>query len=240
MLHKIYDSLLALTYPQACQICENSVENLANGIACRSCWEKTRIFSGAETLCGKCGRFLQSKPSNFKTFCHLCDEHFYDSACAVGIYENALSASVLNLKREPFIAKRLQNLFVSRFENSDFQDISLLVPVPLSKRRFFERGFNQASVLADILAKQTSIKLDQQSLIRKVHTPMHRTAMDNKAREMSVKNAFEVKRPKFIEGKKILLVDDVFTSGATVSNCAKTLKKCGADKIYVFTLAKTL
>ncbi len=240
MLHKIYDSLLALTYPQACQICENSVENLANGVACRSCWEKTRIFSGAETLCGKCGRFLQAKPPNFKTFCHLCDEHFYDSACAVGIYENALSASVLNLKREPFIAKRLQNLFVSRFENSDFQDISLLVPVPLSKRRFFERGFNQASVLADILAKQTSIKLDQQSLIRKIHTPMHRAAMDNKAREMSVKNAFEVKRPKFIEGKKILLVDDVFTSGATVSNCAKTLKKCGADKIYVFTLAKTL
>ncbi|MBA3631309.1 MAG: ComF family protein [Acidobacteria bacterium] len=240
MLHKVYDSLLALAYPQVCQICENSVENLADGVACRSCWKKTRIFSGTETLCGKCGRFLQPKPSNFKTFCHLCDEHFYDSACAVGIYENALSASVLNLKREPFIARHLQNLFVSRFENSDFQDISLLVPVPLSKRRFFERGFNQASVLADILAKQTGIKLDEQSLIRKIHTPMHRAAMDNKAREMSVKNAFEVKRPRFIEGKKILLVDDVFTSGATVSNCAKTLKKCGADKIYVFTLAKTL
>jgi ComF family protein len=240
MLHKVYDSLLALAYPQVCQICENSVENLADGVACRSCWKKTRIFSGTETLCGKCGRFLQPKPSNFKTFCHLCDEHFYDSACGVGIYENALSASVLHLKREPFIARHLQNLFVSRFENSDFQDISLLVPVPLSKRRFFERGFNQASVLAGILVKQTGIKLDEQSLIRKIHTPMHRAAMDNKAREMSVRNAFEVKRPKFIEGEKILLVDDVFTSGATVSNCAKTLKKCGADKIYVFTLAKTL
>ncbi|MGI8641369.1 MAG: ComF family protein [Pyrinomonadaceae bacterium] len=240
MFHKIYDSLLTLAYPQACQICENSVENLADGVACRSCWEKTQIFSGAETLCGKCGRFLQAKLTTFETFCHLCDEHFYDSALAVGTYEHALSASVLNLKREPFVAKHLQNLFVERYQNSDFQNISLIIPVPLSKKRFFERGFNQAAVLAKILAKRTDIKLDEQSLIRKIHTPMHRAAMDNKAREMSVKNAFEIKRPKLIEGERILLVDDVFTSGATVSNCAKILKENGASQIYVLTLAKTL
>jgi len=238
MFHKIYDSLLTLAYPQACQICENSVENLADGVACRSCWEKTLIFSGAETLCGKCGRFLQAKPTTLETFCHRCDEQFYDSALAVGIYENALSASVLHLKREPFVAKRLQNLFISRFQNSDFQDASLIVSVPLSKKRRLERGFNQAEVLAKILAKQTRIKLDEQSLIRKIHTPMHRAAMDTKAREMSVKNAFQVKRPKFVEGENILLVDDVFTSGATVSNCAKILKENGARQVCVLTVAR--
>jgi ComF family protein len=239
MFHKIFDALLTLAYPQACQICENSVENLADGVACYSCWEKTRIFFGAETLCRKCGRFLQAKPTNLETFCHLCDEQFYDSALAVGIYEDALAASVLHLKREPFVAKRLQNLFISRFQNSNFQDISLIVPVPLSKKRRLERGFNQAEVLARILAKQTRIKFDEQSLIRKIHTPMHRAAMDNKAREMSVKNAFEVKRPKFVEDEKILLVDDVFTSGATVSNCAKTLKENGARQVCVLTVART-
>ena len=240
MFSKIFDSLLTLAYPQACQICGNSVENLADGVACRFCWERTNIFSGAETLCAKCGAFLQVKASSFQTFCHRCDAHFYDSACAVGIYGHALSASVLHLKREPFVAKNLQKLFVSRFQNSDFQDTTLIVPVPLSKKRLLERGFNQAAVLSKILAKQIGINLDEQSLIRKIDTPMHRVGMDNKARETSVEKAFEVKRPNLIRGENVLLVDDVFTSGATVSSCAKILKENNANKVYVFTLAKTL
>ena len=238
MFAKIYDSLLTLAYPQACQNCEQSVENSSDGVACRACWEKTRIFSGAETLCCKCGRFLQAKPSNFQTFCHRCDEHFYDAASAVGVYEYALSASVLNLKREPFVPKRLRKLFVSRFHNSAFQSATKILPVPLSKKRFLERGFNQAAALAEILAEQIRIPTDAQTLARQIHTPIHRASMDNKARETSVKNAFEIKRPKFVEGENILLVDDVFTSGATVSNCAKVLKEKGASKVYVLTIAR--
>lgn len=240
MLDKFFDSLLTLAYPQACQICESSVENSSDGVACRPCWSKTNVFSGAETLCAKCGAFLQSNSVDFQTFCHRCDEHFYDSASAVGIYEHALAASVLHLKREPFIAKRLRKLFLARFQNSDFQDATVIVPVPLSKKRFLERGFNQAAVLSKILAKETGLKLDEQSLVRRTDTPMHRIGMDGKARAMSVENAFEVKRPIFVQGETVLLIDDVFTSGATVSNCAKVLKKNGADKVYVYTLAKTL
>jgi len=240
MLHKIFDSLLTLAYPQACQVCENSVENLSDGVACFECWENTQVFSGEETLCAKCGTFLREQSSVYQTFCHRCDEHFYDAASSVGVYEKALAASILHLKREPFVASKLKKLFISRFHTSAFQTAELIVPVPLSKKRFLERGFNQAAVLSKILARQTKINLDEQSLVRKIDTPMHRVGMDGKARAMSVENAFEVKRTKFIENKKILLIDDVFTSGATVSNCAKVLKKSGADKVYVFTLAKTL
>lgn len=240
MFSKIYNPLLTLLYPQGCQICENSVEDYNDGVACRWCWEKTRIFSGEETLCRKCGRFLQAKLTSYETFCRQCGGHFYDSASAVGIYEIALAASVLNLKREPFVAAYLQKLFISRFLNSHFYDVSLIIPVPLSKKRLIERGFNQAAALANILSIQTGLKLDEQSLARVIHTPMRRAATDTKAREASVANAFEVKRPKFVKGEKILLVDDVFTSGATVSNCAKTLRENGADKVYVLTLARTL
>lgn len=238
MLHKIADTLLSVIYPQACQICEKSVEMNADGVVCRSCWEKTHVFSDAETLCYKCSLFLHGTSSGFETFCHKCDEHFYDAARAAGIYENALSASILHLKEEPFVSKNLQNLFISAFEKSPFQDANLIVPVPLSKRRFLERGFNQAAVLAQILSKHTKINLDEQSLVRIVNTPMHRVAMDRQAREKTVENAFDVKRPKLIEGKKILLVDDVFTSGATVSSCAKTLKQKGAAVVYVLTVAR--
>ncbi|HEY0427911.1 MAG TPA: ComF family protein [Pyrinomonadaceae bacterium] len=238
MLRKIYDSLLTVVYPQACALCENSVENSADGVACRNCWKKSRIFSGAETLCRKCGAFLQEKPSDFEAFCHACDDHAYDAASAVGIYEHALSASILHLKTESFVPKNLRQLFIDAFENSAFQDAAKIIPVPLSKKRLLERGFNQAAVPAQILARHTKIDLDEQSLARTIHTPMHRAAMDKRARELTVKNAFEVKRPKLIENENILLVDDVFTSGATASNCAKALKKNGAGKVYVLTLAR--
>ena len=240
MLRKLFDSLLAVAYPQVCRSCGNSVECAADGVACGECWKASEIFSGAETLCAKCGAFQQAKPSDYETFCHRCDEHFYDAASAVGIYGHALTASIIHLKSEPFVAARLRELFAARFESSGFQNVELIVPVPLSKKRRMERGFNQAAVLSKNLAGQTKINLDEQSLVRELHTPMHRVGMDGKARAASVKNAFAVKRPKLIAGKTILLVDDVFTSGATVSNCAETLKQNGAEKVYVLTLAKTL
>lgn len=240
MFQKIYDSLLTLAYPQICHVCNDSVENSADGVACRKCWIKTRIFSGGETLCAKCSAFLQAKPANYQTFCHKCDEHFYDAARAAGLYENALAASVIHLKREPFVCKNLKNLFFTTFESSPFGDASLIIPVPLSKKRFLERGFNQAEVLAGILAKEFNLKIDAQSLARKIHTPVHRAAMDRRARELTVENAFEVVRPNFIKNEKILLVDDVFTSGATTSFCAKALKKKGAEQVYVITLARAV
>ena len=240
MFREIYDSLLTLAYPQSCHLCQNSVENSSDGVACRDCWQKTRVFSGAETLCRKCGAYLHEKTTNFETFCHRCDAHFYDRAVAVGVYENAISASVLHLKNEPFISRRLRNLFLARFEDSGFQDATKVIPVPLSKKRFLERGFNQAAVVAEILAGRTKISLDEKSLSRILHTPSRRAAMDNKAREMSVKNAFEVKRPKLIENETILLVDDIFTSGSTASHCAKVLKTARAKKVYVLTLARAV
>lgn len=238
MFNQIFNSLLSLAYPQVCHLCENSVENYSGGVSCRTCWEGTQVFSGKENLCEKCGAYLNESEAKVITFCHRCDEHFYDAARAAGIYENALAASIVHLKREPFVAKELRNLFISAFYNSPFCDADLLVPVPLSKMRFLERGFNQAGILADILKKETKINADDKSLVRKIHTPMHRVAMDEKAREMTVVNAFEVSRKEFIKNKTILLVDDVYTSGATVSNCAKVLKEKGASKVYVLTIAR--
>ncbi len=240
MLNRIYDSLLTVVYPQACAICTKSVENSADGVVCEACWKKTRLFTGNEILCVKCGAYLKEGKTDFETFCRRCDEHLYDSAQAIGIYEHGLAASILHLKTEPFVSAKLRDLFTKAFENSAFYDAEVIVPVPLSKKRFLERGFNQAAVLARILSKNAGISLDEQSLIRNVHTPVHRAAMDRKAREMTVKNAFDVKRPKFFENKKILLVDDVFTTGATVSNCAKILKKKGADKVFVLTVARAI
>lgn len=235
----IYNSCLTLLYPQPCKICEKSVESRNDGFVCERCWRKTHIFRGKEIICQKCGAFLKKGIPSVETYCRRCEADDYDLARAVGLYENALSTSILTLKNEPFLPKRLQQLLVSTFEKSPFQDTTRIIPVPLSPKRLTERGFNQATVIAQAIAGPTGITIDELSLVRTIHTEKHRAGMDRKSRGESVKNAFDVKRPKLIAGENILLVDDVFTSGATVSNCAKVLKKNGADKVYVLTIART-
>lgn len=183
---------------------------------------------------------MQNGQSSFEAFCHRCDQDFYDAAQAVGIYEKALLISILNLKREPFIPKTLESLFQKSFLSSEFQDASRIIPVPLSKKRFDERGFNQAFLLAQSLAQITDIKLDAASLLRKTHIPKHRAGMDRKSRAETVQNVFEVTSSRLIRNERILLIDDVFTSGATVSSCAKVLKESGAEKVYVLTIARAI
>ncbi len=238
MLRRIYDPLLAIAFPKACLVCGNITEKYADGIACDACWGKTSVFTGNETLCIKCSQFLRAELPSGDAFCHRCDDHCYEAARAVGLYENALSASVLSLKSEPFIASRLKGLICDAFDRSPFYDAEVVVPVPLSKRRQIERGFNQAEIPATIISRHTGIEVDRVSLSRTVHTPVHRAAMDRRSREMTVQRAFAVTRPKLVEGRSVLLVDDVFTSGATVSMCAIVLKKVGARKVYVLTIAR--
>ena len=240
MLKLVPDALISLLYPQACAICKQSVENSADGVACRDCWEKTKIFLDRDTLCSKCGTFLREFDRPIETVCRRCGDHLYDSARAVGPYENALSAVVVHLKRAPSISKTTRKYLIDSFERHGFGNADLIVPVPLSKKRLFERGFNQAAVLARIVAAESCIAVDEHSLTRTIHTPMHRAAMDRKAREFTVKNAFEVIRPNLIVGRNILLIDDVLTSGSTASQCAKALKKNGAGKVNVLTLARAV
>jgi ComF family protein len=240
MFSQIYDSILTLTYPQSCKICGQSVENSADGFVCDDCWEKTRIFIGWEVLCQKCGDYLKGQNEIFNTNCKRCNEHFYDQAKSCGFYETALLTTILNLKHTPFLPQKAEQLLLQVFENSAFTSATRIIPVPLSRERFVERTFNQASIIGQNLAKKTELVFDDASLVRTVHSEKNRHGMDRKARAESVKNAFEVKRPKLISGEIILLVDDVFTTGATVSNCAKALKKKGAKKVFVLTLARAV
>jgi ComF family protein len=114
----------------------------------------------------------------------------------------------------------------------------LIIPVPLHPARERERGFNQALVLARTLSRLNNLPLDEHSLVRPLQTRMHRAGMDAKARRQSVANAFGVRRTDLIAGRRVLLLDDVFTTGATASACAATLKDAGAAQVFVLTIAR--
>ena len=238
MFQAIRDALLSVVFPHPCSVCGRGVEKYADGPACSKCWDETTIFTGDETLCAKCSQLLLLKPPLGEAFCHRCDGHFYDQAISVGLYERALAACVVALKSEPHIPARLRRLLAELFVRAPFYGADLIIPVPLSKARWIERGFNQAEVVAGVIADAVGIPIQTRVLVRRSHTPMHRAAMDRRARELTVENAFGVELPELVAGRSIILIDDVFTTGATVSGCAKVLKKTGADKVGVLTIAR--
>ena len=239
MIETVHNSLLSLIYPQDCRVCGLHVEDHSDGVACAVCWDATRSLDNL-MLCDKCGAYLGERAAPIPVFCRRCDDHHYDKARAASVYENGLAAAIIDLKRSPSLSRRLQRLLSSALGSGFGNAADLIVPIPLSARRRIERGFNQAEIIAGAVAHSIGISVDAHSLTRKVHTPIHRMGMDQKARELTVKNAFEVVRPRLIAGKNILLVDDVLTSGATASACAKVLKKNGAAKVNVFTLARAV
>jgi len=115
----------------------------------------------------------------------------------------------------------------------------LVVPVPLHPKRLRWRGFNQAALLAAEVARRLDCKLDTISLVRVVATPPQ-TALDLETRRRNVRRAFAVRRPDRIVNQRVLLVDDVMTTGATANECARTLRAAGARSVDVFTLARVL
>ncbi len=237
----VYDAALALVYPQACDVCGSSVESREDGVACHQCWQRTRLFDGSETICWKCGieaTGVVSEEHRGSVRCRRCDDDAYSAARACGTYEGALRASVLALKTRDQIPPRLARLLACAQSRAPLDAAGLIVPVPLHPSRQRERGFNQAAVVGQALAKLCGLPVDATSLVRAVHTERHRAGMDAYSRRESVENAFEVRRRRMIQGERVLLVDDVFTTGATVSACARALREAGAVEVFVLTLAR--
>jgi ComF family protein len=117
--------------------------------------------------------------------------------------------------------------------------LDLLVPVPLHRKRLRERGFNQALLLARELSRQTQIPYEARILQKKKATPPQ-VQLNGEEREEGVKGVFHVTRRDGVEGKTILLIDDVYTTGATVNECSKVLIRGGAKRVDVLTLAHTM
>ena len=170
--------------------------------------------------------------------CGRCDDDAFTVARAVGSYEGALRASILELKREPHVARRLAVLLHELQRREPLNTADVIVPVPLHTQRERERGFNQAVVIARELARLSGLPLDEHSVVRRLHTERHRAGMDAKARRKSVAAAFAVRHRDLIAGKRVLLIDDVFTTGATASECAKAFRDSGAEAVFVLTIAR--
>ena len=199
------------------------------------------MFSGAETLCWKCGQpSLGNVPVEKRETvrCRRCEQDAFTAARACGVYEGALRASILQLKREPHLCRKLTEQLVRIQQQSPLNKATRIIPVPLHAERERERGFNQATLIGRELSRASLLPLDEVSLVRVKNIKRHRAGMDAKGRRDTVANAFHVTHPALVAGERVLLVDDVFTTGATVSSCGSALLDAGAAEVFVLTIAR--
>ena len=170
--------------------------------------------------------------------CGRCEELAFTAARAVGMYEGALRESVLLLKRQPYVLQHVESLLAEVVTREPLSHSTRVIPVPLHPQRLRMRGFNQASIIGQAVSKALELPLDEVSLVRVSTTEKYRAGMDTKGRRDTVAGAFRVAYPRIIAGEDILLVDDVFTTGATVSACAEVLFNAGANGVFVLTIGR--
>jgi ComF family protein len=236
------DATLALLYPADCRVCGAIIESWCDGVACARCWEEIEAARAQAPRCVKCGLPLERLSVHFeigRQSCGRCEQAAFAHARAGGPYQGALRESVLWLKANPFLAPRLRYLLKDTFTSfAEAQASEMLIPVPLHPTRLRQRGFNQAEVIARALAEMTGLEVDVTSLVRIKASPPQRAGLDALARARSVQGAFRVRAPRLIEGRAVLLIDDVMTTAATAHEIAQTLLASGARIVNVLTLAR--
>jgi ComF family protein len=242
-IRRVRDGLVASAYPEQCRVCANAIEFYDDGVACRDCWldpAVTKLI--ADPLCLKCGAPLRAASgANALRQCGGCESLPFSAARACGVYAGAIEASVLFLKSQPRVCRRLREIISATYsKHGAGLAADIVVPVPLHRSRERERGFNQARLIARLIARDFGLKLDDRSLARVKPTERHRAGLDARDRERSVERAFKVTRPGAINNASVLLVDDVFTSGSTVSAAATRLLEAGASRVSVITIARAV
>lgn len=228
-------TILDFLYPQRCPICEQIV--IPKGaLICKECYKTLPFIE--EPRCMKCGKPLESME---KEYCYDCEKRTFHYEYGYGLFryneqmKRSLSAFKYHGKRE-YAEFYGQQLLIHFKEWIVSVGIQVIVPVPVHKKKKRMRGYNQAALLAAIVAKGTGIPLAE-ALERSINT-LPQKVLDNRERIYNLQNAFRVhSRNEFsIEGKKVLLIDDIYTTGSTIEVCTNALLRAGADKVYYLSL----
>lgn len=235
---------LDFAFPAECPGCGNFAGDERVVIFCKSCWESIPLIS--DPACPKCGRPFSSKFSQRHSPNFLCGDcrnsppHF-DRALSVTEYKGILKQAIGQFKfhQKTALGKPLARLFISQLSSAvDWVEYQSILPVPLHKRRLRQRGYNQSAILARQLARHFGIPFQAGNLRRIRHTEAQWPIKERRKRRQNVRNAFSLRAPEKIRDRNLILIDDIFTTGATVNECAHVLKQAGSGAVLVLTLSR--
>lgn len=205
-----------LIYPNVCGICDRVCKN---------------------DLCKKCEIYLNniSKLRIDKYKNKKIKKHIY-----LFKYEGIIKERLIKFKfnEKPYIYKSIVNFLIKNKKICRFlESYDIIIPVPIHYKRKITRGYNQSALIARKLAKKLNINCEENVLFKKVNNKPQSTK-NREDRKVNVIGAYYTKNKKLIFNKKIILLDDIFTTGSTVNECAKVLINAGASKVDVITIAK--
>lgn len=210
-------NIINLIYPTVCGICGE----ISKGDICNKCKVKIRKFQKSKK------HIYLTK--NFDTHMYLFD------------YQGIIRQKILQYKfgEKTYISKCFTKVILNDEKICRFlKNYDIIIPVPISNKRKKTRGYNQSELIASKLAKQMkNLKYTSKVLYKKKDT-LPQSTLDKEKRIENIKGVYYIKNEQILKNKKVLLIDDIFTTGSTVNECSKILKQAGAKEIGIFTLAK--
>jgi ComF family protein len=231
---RLVDPVLAVVFPARCAACTRAVRLPRLGPLCEACWATVPRHGSPLCPCGAaahrgCGRCRRGVNPILR-------------GASLGPYEGALRVLVHQLKyrgRRAVAGRLAEELLRAPAVNTLLSAGCVVVPVPLHPRRRRQRGFNQSELLARALARRRGCRLEPGALVRRRDTPPQ-TGLSAAARRANLRDAFFVRRRAPLAGRAVVLVDDVFTTGATARACARALVQAGASEVRLITAARVL
>lgn len=236
---RIWDNLLDALFPDGikCIVCGDDLSRQNKYALCPKCYDSLPFNDGK--VCIKCGEKL----AGLEDFCMNCKDgqtRKFTFARAPLMYSGSLPMLVHQLKysHQKYLAQNLGEFLVDEYVKRGL-NCDVIIPIPLNPNRQKQRGYNQAEQLCLPLKDCVNIPLDTTSLIRKKDTPTQTTLSKQERRE-NLTDAFEVTNVDNIRGKSILLVDDIYTTGATMEEAGGVLLKAGAKQVIALSVAHTV
>jgi ComF family protein len=230
--------LLDLLFPPLCHVCKAFIPNAGDLFICAECLDKTSFLTSP--LCTSCGRPFVTENGRDHT-CGACITNTPPYICrSAALLEGPVQELIHRYKYSgrAHLGQPLGLLTATTLAAFSIEAMpAVIVPVPLHRKRLRQRGFNQSQLIANVLEKQWKVPLEVGNL-RRIRWTEPQITLDATARVANVKGAFAVEDAKKLKGKRVLLVDDVLTTGSTMRECAEALRDAGAEAVFAVTVAR--
>ncbi len=241
-IHEIASAFFDLLYPQICAGCGKELAQSDTPI-CPDCFHRLRPFT--PPLCPRCGAPLHQPLAPGIKQCRYCPDtpHFFDRLHSVYSYKDQIVKNLIHSLKFDYqtrlaipLSKMLLDGFLYHYAR---EPLDAIVPVPLHKSRYREREFNQAALLSQGIAEKTNLPIREDIVFRIRRTPPQ-TALQPQQRIKNLEGAFVPESVNAARGLRVLIIDDVMTTGATINAVSSALRQAGAQTIYGLTLALTI